>query len=278
MKVTLKTLCMTLPLAGLMTSCLSEEHEFGLPNQGEGQGTLTLNLSADATFNNTTRALNENDYKITNNYNVQIINATNNNSILECKASELGSHLPLTLGIGSYKIMASYGKQHDASRSEFQMVGQTTVTLKAKEEKDVAVSCTPTCGKISVAFDAEMAVYYEDFNVTFGGTQALGAKTISWAKTDSEPWYVALSENGETINYTINLKARNEYLHQDDSGNTSTDGTVTGTFQLQRNKAQKLTIKPNYTPTTEGGLKLTITIDESTNDHEITYDVPVTWI
>ena len=67
-------------------------------------------------------------------------------------------------------------------------------------------------------------------------------------------------------------------MHKGEDGSSLATGVATGSFKLDRNKAHKLSIKPNYTPTTDGGMSLTITIDESTNDHEITWDVPVTWI
>ncbi len=267
-------ICMGLSVVSLFTSCSEREFDFKPSDGQKEQGSLVLNLNASTDFEQT-RALNEADYKNTQNYDVKVINTANDNVILECKASQLNSNLPKKVDIGSYRIEASYGTERDASRSEFYMFGKAVVTVKAKEEKPVTVNCTPTCGKISVAFDAAMATYYSDYNVTFGGTKKLAGKTISWSKTDSEPWYVALDETAETISYTISLTTKDDYLPQ---GSTTNTGTATGTFTLERNKAHKLTIKPNYIPTTEGGMKLTITIDDSTNDKEITWEVPVTWI
>ncbi len=267
-------ICMGLSVVSLFTSCSEREFDFKPSDGQKEQGSLVLNLNASTDFEQT-RALNEADYKNTQNYDVKVINTANDNVILECKASQLNSNLPKKVDIGSYRIEASYGTERDASRSEFYMFGKAVVTVKAKEEKPVTVNCTPTCGKISVAFDAAMATYYSDYNVTFGGTKKLAGKTISWSKTDSEPWYVALDETAETISYTISLTTKDDYLPQ---GSTINTGTATGTFTLERNKAHKLTIKPNYIPTTEGGMKLTITIDDSTNDKEITWEVPVTWI
>lgn len=270
--------CMGLGVMSLFASC--SEREFDLDpngnNSGEQkeQGSLVLNLNATTNFEET-RSLNEADYRNTQYYDVKVVNAANDNVILECKAYELATKLPKTVDIGSYRVEASYGNEHDASRSEFYMFGSEVVTVKAKEEKPVTVNCTPTCGKISVAFDAEMATYYDEYNVSFTGTKKLGSKSISWSKTDSEPWYVALDKDGEEISYTISLTTKEAYLPKGASGNT---GTATGTFTLERNKAHKLTIRPNYTPTTDGGMKLTISIDDSTNDHNVTWEVPVTWI
>ena len=268
--------CMSLCAMPLFSSCFSNEHDFDLDPVGDSKekGSLVLNLSAATNFDQT-RSLNENDYKNTQNYNVKVINVSNENVILECKASELSSNLPKKVDIGSYRVEAYYGNERDASRSDFYMFGEAVATIKAKEQKTISVNCTPTCGKVSVAFDSQMATYYSDYNVTFGGTKKLGAKTFPWSKSDTEPWYIALDKSGETVSYTISLTTKDEYLPEGASTNT---GTVTGTFALERNKAHKLTISPNYKPTTDGGVKLSIIIDDSTNDKNITWEVPVTWI
>jgi len=268
--------CVGLGALSLFSSCLSEDHDFDLnPSVGtKEQGVLNLNLSAATDFEQT-RALNENDYKNTLNFNVKVVNVANENVILECKAFELSSNLPKTVDIGSYRVEASYGTEHDKSRTEFFMYGEAVTTIKAKEQKTVTVNCTPTCGKVSVVFDSDMDTYYSDYNVSFGGTKKLGSNTFSWSKNDTEPWYIALDKNGETVNYTINLTTKDAYLPEGASSNT---GVATGSFTLERNKAHKLTIKPRYIETTDGGLKVTIVIDDSTNDKNITWEVPVTWI
>lgn len=266
--------CMGLSAIALFASCNEREIDLN-PNGGsKEQGTLILNLNASTDFDQT-RALDESTYRNTQNYDVRVINASNENVILECKASQLSANLPKKVDIGSYRVEASYGTEKDASRNEFFMFGETVTTVKSKEEKAITVDCTPTCGKVSVVFASDMSTYYTDYNVTFSGTKKLGAKTISWAKSDTEPWYIALDKTAETISYTINLTTKDEYLPEGSNTNT---GTASGTFTLERNKAHKLTITPNYIPTTEGGMKLTITIDDSTNDKEITWEVPVTWL
>lgn len=266
--------CMGLSAIALLASCNERELDLN-PNSGSReQGTLVLNLNASTDFDQT-RAVDESAYSSTNNYDVRVINASNENVILECKASQLNANLPKTVEIGSYRVEASYGTERDASRNEFFMYGDAVVTVKSKEEKEVTVNCTPTCGKISVEFDPDMSTYYTEYNVTFGGTKKLGKNTISWSKTDTEPWYVGLDKEGETVTYTLSLTTKEDYVPQ---GNETNTGIVTGTFTLERNKAHKLTIKPNYIPTTEGGMRLTITIDDTTNDKEITWEVPVTWI
>lgn len=266
----------------LFASCMNEKDIDLTPVKEKAQGSLVLNLTSDATFDSETRAVNEDSYKNTSDYNVKISHLDKDNDddvLIECKASELSSYLPKTVVAGSYRIEASYGKEHAASRDEFLMFGRKDVTVKAKQETTVNLDCSPTCGKVSVAFDEEMATYYEDYSVSFGGTKALGANRFVWAKDDTAPWYIALIETKTAvINYTISLTAKEDYMHKDGTGATQTTGTATGSFELTRNKACKLTIKPNYTPSTDGGLNLTIEIDDTTNDKDITWEVPVAWI
>lgn len=266
---------------GLTTSCLSEVKDLE-PNDGnnttEQKGQLVLNLSASTDFAPQTRALNEANYRNTDNYTVQLINAASGNVMFECLGSEVASNLPKTLEIGSYEVKAFYGTESAASRSDFRVEGSTTFQIQANDTKTVNVSCLPTCGRVKVNFDDEMATYYSDYNVSFGGTSALGTNTFAWAKADTDPWYVAVNNTGETINYTISVTAKEEYAHVDGNGVKQTAGTATGSFQLKRNAGYKLNVKPQYTPTTEGGIKVVITIDESTNDRPVTIEVPLTWI
>ncbi len=269
---------MMLGVAGLFASCTSEDSL--TPDVNGGQTSqLVLNLNADTDFKvQGSRALTESNYSNTDNYTVQIVKTDNDAVVMECKGSELSSNLPKTLDIGSYVVKAFYGTESAASRNDFRVEGSNTFTIKAEEQTTVSVNCTPTCGKLLVNFSDDMATYYSDYSVTYGGSTALGTNTIEWAKADTEPWYVAIGENGETLNYTISLTVNSDYAYVDANGDKQTQATVTGSFTLNRNRAHKLTIAPNYNPMTEGGLSITITIDESTNDKPVTIEVPVSWI
>ena len=268
-------ICMTVGVMPVLCSCSLSEHDVDL--DPIRYGSASFELDADAKFESSTRALSESDYKQLTNYDVKLVNTSNENVLLECKYSEIGDNLPKKLEVGSYRVEATYGKEHAFSREEFLMKGSTVFSIKANQEEAVTVDCSPTCGKLSVAFDEQMATYFSDYSVTYSGTEAMGSSTCTWAKDDSEPWYVALKEGGETISYTINVTTKDEYLSSN-NGVTSKENTITGTISLNRNKAHKLTITPNYTPTTDGGMTLVITIDDSTNDKNIEWQVPVTWI
>jgi len=267
--------------ASMLGACVSEDQDLA-PNLSQTgvakKGRLTVNLNSNARFDVTTRALNEANYRNTNNYTVQIFKSGSDAPLMTCLGSELTTNLPKELEIGSYVVTASYGTESKASRSDFRVEGSKTFTIEADKDASVNVDCAPTCGKVSVAFDSGMATYYDNYSVTFGGTQALGSETFEWAKADTEPWYVQLGTSAETINYTISLTAKSEYAITDAAGNKQTTGTVTGTFQLERNKAQKLIVKPNYVAPTEGGITITIIIDDSVNERQETITVPVSWV
>lgn len=237
-----------------------------------GQGKLTLILDANTDFIST-RAVNEDSYKNVSEYNVLLLDESGNVK-LECKGSELSTNTPMTLNNGTYFLKAFYGKEENYSREGFYVYGEKAVHIVAEENISETLTCTPTCGKISVNFDQEMANYFSDYSVSFKGTKAMGADSIQWLKADADPWYVKLEPNGETVTYTIQATAKEEYVGEDGKSTLVT----TSTFNLARNKAFKLNVKPTYTPTGDGVLDITITIDDTTNDKEVEVEVPSTWL
>lgn len=280
MKHTKFLVCIGVSAMSLFTSCMSDEHDFDLnpASQGEANtGQLVLSLSADTRFaDQTTRALSEDNYRNTNNYTVQLLKAEE--VLLECKGSEIAEKLPKELNPGDYVVKAFYGQEENYSRDRFYVEGSREFNIAKGATSTVSVTCQPTCGKLSVVFDNEMATYYDNYNVQYSGAAAFSGNTIAWLKNDTEPYYVKLNANGETLTYTVNLTVKEEYAHSDANGNKQTSGTVTGTFTLKRNQAHRLTVKPNYIPTADGGLSLTIVIDDSVNEISKTIEVPVEWI
>lgn len=261
-------------IIGTMLGACTQITDFENPTEkeqelGQGQGMLSLSLYGGADF--TTRALQESSYKNTDNYTV-IVTDKDGVEKMNCKGSEVASQMPLTMSIGSYEIKAFYGTEHSASRDAFYVYGEQKGSIKADQEESVNVVCTPTCGRIAVNFDEAMPTFYSDYYVTFSGTEALGAETISWLKGDSEPWYVKINERGERISFTITTVVKEEYLNNVQQGDTKT-----GTFTLERNKGYKMNISVNYTPTDLGGIEINVTIDESTNDKPVDIEVPIDW-
>ena len=252
------------------TSCIS--NDLGL----ETGGSLNINLNPRNDFVQT-RALSESSYRNTSNYRVKVVSTSNNNTVVDCLASELSNNLPKQLPFGTYEVSAVYGNEHAASRDEFLMTGSSIVTIKGNETTTATVNCKPTCGKVSVEFASDMATYFSDYNVVFKGTSLLNGSTFAWSKTDTEPWYVGLNSEGETINYTITLTANEDFVFDNNSADHGTH-TVTGSFSLSRNCAHKLKVKASYNPSSEGGMGITITVDESTNDTPVDINIPISWI
>lgn len=270
MKKTSWMLGAVLSLGLLLTSC-SQDSGFNQAESQQGQLSLTLHASADF---KETRAVNEDSYKNVGNYTVVVLDA-NNVEKLNCKGYEVASKMPLTMSIGSYTVKAFYGTESAASRNDFYVLGVEQGSIKAEQKENVVVKCTPTCGRIRVNYDSEMATYFDNYEVTFTGTEALGENTISWLKDDTEPWYVQLNENGEKLTFTVTTTAKDAYIN---GSNKEKVASKTGTFTLNRNKAYKLNIKPNYNPTATGNVEIEITIDESTNDKPVDIEVPIDWL
>lgn len=272
MKKTTWMLGAALSLGMMLTSC-SQDSDLGNPSES-GKGQLLLTLDSKAEFIVDTRAVQESSYGNVDNYTV-IVTDKDGAEKLNCKGSEVVSKMPLTLAIGSYEVKAFYGTESAASRDAFYVYGETKGTIKADQRESVSVTCTPTCGRISVNFDASMATYFADYNVSFSGTEALAGSTIAWLKGDTEPWYVKLTEAGENVNFVITVTTKDEYIN---GGNKEQVTTKSGSFKLSRNKAYKMNISPVYTPTGSGDLSIEVTIDDTTEDKEVDIEVPVTWV
>jgi len=275
--------CMGLSAIALLSSCNEREIDLN-PNGGSGsssKGSISLNLNADASFGAQTRALNESDYRNVSNYQVQVFNNDNPTTpIVDCKYSNLESEMPSSFAPGTYTVKAFYGTDRAYSRNEFYVEGvKDNVVVNPGDEANVALTCLPTCGKISVVFDSGMKTYYDEYDVSFSQAVAFSGSSIAWSATDTEPWYVKLNAQGETLRYTINLVAKEDYAYTDANGNKKTEGTVTKEFSLERNRSYKLNIKPDYTAMTEGGLDIIIEIDDETNTPiDVPVVVPIEWL
>lgn len=257
-------------VTGLVLGSCSQNADLQIGGDDE-QGLLSLVVNAEADFTHT-RAVVESSYKNIDNYTV-VVTDKDGRERMNCRVSEIDTKMPLILSVGSYAVKAYYGAEHPASRDEFYVLGEATGNIKADQKETVEVMCTPTCGRIAVNFNKNMSTYYSDYHVTFSGTEALGGESISWLKGDTAPWYVKLKEGGEEIAFTITTTPKEEYINNQQQG-----ATKTGTFRLDRNKAYKMNISANYTPTIFGELEIEITIDDSTNDKPVEIEVPIEWI
>lgn len=263
-------------LLGLMlmvgNMLLSCSRNTGLENGADyGLGELMVELAANARFSE--RSTTESAYENTDNYMV-VVTDKDGVKKMECKGNEIRYQMPLPLSMGSYRVQAYYGTEHEASRDEFFVYGEAEGTIEPGVPENVSLTCIPTCGRITVNFGDLMDTFFSDYHVTFTGTEALGTKTIAWEKGDTRPWYVKLNEGGETISFVISTTTHEEFVN----GNQQTVATQKGSFKLHRNKAYKMNISPNYNPAGVGNVSITITIDDSTNDIPVDIEIPVDWV
>lgn len=251
--------CLT-GIALLAASCSSSTDENGI--MLSDYGTIELGVKANTGFQANARAVTESEYTQTDNYTVQILQDD------AVKQSFTYSKRPekITLPNGSYVLKAFYGTETEASRDKFLMTGSTPFTIQGKDQA-VTVDCKPTCGKLVVKFaTAEMDKFFNDYYVVYE-TEALKAKdgNATWAKADTEPWYVKLNPAGEEVKATIHYVRTSDGKQQ----------TQAVTYTMKPDQKWTLNIKPKND---SGDLGIDITIDESTNDKDITIDIPSEWL
>lgn len=226
----------------------------------EESGTVRIALAADAGF--ATRSVDEGSYTNVDNYRVQVLDSSN-----EVQCDYLFSDIPTSIRLqnGSYRLVASYGEDSAASRNGFRVEGATDFNVEGTDQT-ISVSCSPLCGKVAVKFDPSMQTYFSDYSVEYETKALKTAGTFAlWAKGDSDPWYLKLDESGERVKATIKVTRKS------DSKATSLERT----YDLERNKAWTLNIAPKNE---DGGLGLSITVDESTDDKTVDIVVPADWI
>lgn len=240
-------------LSFLCLSCSSDVKE------NNGYGYVSLDVAANSSFS---RSVTESDYENVNNYNVRILNADGieeYNFIYSEKPEEI------KLSNGGYTLEAYMGEEKDASRDGFYVYGKKTFNIQG-DAVSVSVDCKPTCAKTIVKFDPEMDTYFSDYYVSYE-TEALvksGASAI-WAKDDTEPYYLKVNEQGETIKATIH------FVRKEDGKSAE----VEKTYNIAPCKSWTLSIAPQNN---QGNLGISITVNEATDDEEIDITVPSEWI
>lgn len=245
-----------------LTSCSGEQHEGIVP---EEFGTLNIGVAAGNGFEKSnSRAVNENLYKDIANYKVEI---KKEDAVVKSFASAASLPTSIELENGSYTIEASYGTQLAKSRETFLSFGSQQVNVQANTQA-VQLTCEPTSAKVKVVFGADMDKYFSDYKVSFY-TEALKSDAAVWAKGDSDPWYLLVNKAGEEVSAKIQLTAKEAYQIP--------DGMIIRSYNLTPNKGWTLNINPKYNAS-NGQLGLTITVDTSTNDHNVDIVVPSDWV
>lgn len=247
-------------MAWALTACSGAEEAGPV----SGGGSVQLQLNADAAF---TRAVTISDYQNTGNYTVQILDENGSPAVDEFLYSAWPGQI--NLANGSYTLKAFYGTESAASRDGFRVEGSQAFQVQG-EPVTVEVTCRPTCGKVQVQFDAAMSEYFSDYYVTYT-TEALddAGETAVWARNDTEPWYLAVNQAGEEVKAVITAVRLSDGSRE----------TVERTYMLQPNRSWTLSIAPEVNSGDEDGdLGISITVDETTNDHEVDIDVPSDWV
>lgn len=257
---------------GAMTSCTSDSDKL---ESGVGTLKLTINTQNKFSENETRLGVDESYYQNTKNYTISItdIDGTPIAGIDDFKADDF----PVDgkeLGIGTYKITASCGNELDASQNEFLSTGSEFVNIQSDGEHAVTINCSPTCGKVAVKFDSTMDDYFTEYYVVYTTKKATATATKD---NCIYPWYLKLDEAGEVVMAKIHLTPKTNYLTDEQKTAGYSEGVITQTYKLLRNKSWTMKIKPNYT-TSIGELGISISIDETTNDQEVSIVVPSEWI
>ena len=96
-------------------------------------------------------------------------------------------------------------------------------------------------------------------------TAAMEETTFTWKMDDTDPVYLKVNENEQVpVNFHCIRK----------SDGTSVD--LPKTYTLSPNKGLTITVKPQLSG--EGDFNISITVDETTNDHEQDIEVPGDWV
>ena len=245
-----------------LTSCSRDLHEGIVP---EEFGTLKLGVATGNGFEKQKgRAVDESAYAKVANYKVQI---KQDGSVVKEFPSAASLPASIELENGSYTVEASYGSELPKSREVFLSKGSQQVNVQANTQA-VQLTCEPTCAKVKVNFGADMDKYFSDYKVSFY-TEALKLDAAVWAKGDTDPWYLLVNKAGEEVSAKIELTAKAAY--------TIPGGMIIRSYTLSPNKGWTLNVNPKYNAS-NGQLGLTITIDTSTNDHEVDIVVPSDWV
>ena len=257
-KMNAKLILATCLLGMSMTigSCTSQDNETLTLLE---TGTISLGITTNTAF---TKAINESDYNNTDLYTVQIINSSNQ---IEKEFQYKDMPERIQLNNGSYTLKAFYGNDTNASRESFYVEGNNSFQVQG-EEVQVNVECKPACGKVIAKFTEDMPTYFSDYSVVYE-TEALTAssETAVWNKTDTDPWYLKLNAQGETVKAIIQVTRTSD----------NKTATVEKTYTMTPGKSWTLNIAPSNDT---GNLGITITVDETTDDEPIDITVPSEWI
>lgn len=243
---------------GLLAGC-SEEVDG--PQTADGRGAVKLSISADAGFETTTKAVNEETYRNIDAYTVQIL--TESGSVVE---TYTGATLPkelIELTNGSYSVKAFYGTDVPASTETMYVEGSKNFDINSDQVSNVNVSCAPVCARVKITYDEGLKDYFTSWETRFK-TVALGEGTFIYEKDMTDPLYLKVNKN-EQVSVAFSF-----------TNSESKVQTINKTYAMNPNEALNISVKPQAAET--GNLGITIEIDGTTNDETINIEIPSEWV
>ena len=110
-----------------------------------------------------------------------------------------------------------------------------------------------------------MATYFSDYSVSFKTKAAGAGGSITWAKDNTDPYYVKLDKAGEDVTASFSI--------------TKSDGASVSVNALTRTMKWGNSWTITVNPSVESGkVGITITINTDTNDETINIDIPSDWL
>lgn len=241
----------------MLTACSSDEAN---PLENSGKGIVSLSLSTKTDFGLETRAIDD-SYSKVENYTVQFLKG--NEVEYSSSYNDLKDKF-IPLENGPYTVKAFYGTEEPASTAEMYVEGSDGITLN-NDTVSFTLTCTPKCAKVVVDFSEDMPKYFSEYNVKFE-TSALKANEeyYIWEKDFSNPVYLRMDQ-AETVKATISLTKISD----------NKTSSIEKEYKMIPAEFKTIHIKPVVNT---GNVGIEITIDETTNDHEVDIEVPSDWI
>lgn len=259
--------------AGVLVGCSDDEG--GTPQLGEGEGALRLEVEAATAFEVATRAIDEDEYNNTDNYNIKITSVANGGVVAEGLLSEI--EFPLSLTVGAYDLIATYGDEYkdaNSTRDGFYVEGKSTIQIESGKTAQAKVTCSPaTAAKLTVVFDEALDEYFSDYSAEFTTTAltAESAKAI-WLKADTDPLYLKVNDNEKIISTLT-------FTPKSDSNVKAQTITIDPAPVLSPGQWYEITVKPKESTSQDGTLKLTITINyDDIKEEEVDITIPSDWL
>lgn len=260
-------LCAMLAMGAFTASCSSDE-EAVQGVAGEGQASVMIDLSTDLAYS---RAINESEYKNTDNYKVSLFKGEE--SVFK---DVLYNNLEVEYKVEpsvSYTLTACYGEDVVAGYDKLFVKGSTQFSVSQGDRKSVSVKCTPANAKFMVVYeglneDDTFEDYFQDCEVSIKTSYMNEVFQMNKDDVGKELYLKTGDTSVEAeLSFTVTDKEKGEPVTIEGFEN---ERTIT----LKPAVAYTLTIKPSGTDIEGGLLGLDITVDNSVDDEDVDITIP----